>query len=213
MSAGHSHHPAVPEHLPTQPLGSGHIVNIAVKYRFDFRIATGHGVADEHKVRLRLQVIRAIPFHQADTLSLQLSAHGRINALVGAGHGVAQLPGQNRQAAHEGATDSEDMNVHSATALCVETRQASRIRPTPSRATLSAILLMKIAGDWRIICAIIEPAGGSSPRWPSRTHSTLSPAVSPPSLMPVPVASSRPPESIRTKSARCLPDATALSGR
>ena len=30
---------------------------------------------------------------------------------------MAEFPGQNGQAAHESATDSEDMNVHSATAL------------------------------------------------------------------------------------------------
>ena len=62
-------------------------------------------------------MIGAVAFHQADALGLQLGAHGRINALIGAGHGVTQLPGQNGQAAHEGATDSEDVNVHSATAL------------------------------------------------------------------------------------------------
>jgi len=100
------------EHFPGQPLGARHVVNAAIEHRFHFRIAPGHGIADQHQIWSGLEILDPIALHQLDALSLKLGTHGRVNTLIGAGHGMAKLSGDNRQATHKGAADAQNVYVH-----------------------------------------------------------------------------------------------------
>jgi hypothetical protein len=51
-------------------------------------------------------------FNQFDAGLAQLVAHRRVNVGVAAGDSVAGSDGQLGDAAHEGAADAENMNVH-----------------------------------------------------------------------------------------------------
>ena len=53
-----------------------------------------------------------IALHKIDTQGFQLSAHGWINIFVTTADLVAELFGNNSQAAHERATNAKDMNMH-----------------------------------------------------------------------------------------------------
>ena len=39
-----------------QPLRAGHVWNVLLKHRFHAGITTGHGVADDHQVRLWVEL-------------------------------------------------------------------------------------------------------------------------------------------------------------
>ena len=56
MRTGNGNHPAVAQDEVMQPLRAGHERNIAFQNRLDARIAAGHGVADDHQVRLGIQL-------------------------------------------------------------------------------------------------------------------------------------------------------------
>ncbi len=56
VGARHRHDPAVAQHEIMQPLRAGHIRNALLQHRLDARIAAGHGVADHHQIRSRLQL-------------------------------------------------------------------------------------------------------------------------------------------------------------
>ncbi len=51
---------------------------------------------------------------KADPTGLQLGAHRRINMFIRAAHTMAGLLSQLRDPTHEGATDTENMDVHEA---------------------------------------------------------------------------------------------------
>ena len=57
--------------------------------------------------------MRGVPsLGQANALCLELGAHWRINIGIAAAHGMTRLLGNDRQPSHEGAADTEDVNVH-----------------------------------------------------------------------------------------------------
>ncbi len=49
-------YPAIAQHKVMQPLRAGHVWNVFLKHRFHAGITTGHGVADDHQVRLRVEL-------------------------------------------------------------------------------------------------------------------------------------------------------------
>ena len=63
VGAGHRHHPAMAQDFPGQPLGAGHVIDAPVQNSFHLRVAPGHGITDQHQVRLRLQVLHPVAFH------------------------------------------------------------------------------------------------------------------------------------------------------
>ena len=63
---------------------------------------------------LQRQLVGAEAFDQVDAERAQLVAHRRVDAGVAAGHAVAGFARQRGQAAHEGAADAENVNVHRA---------------------------------------------------------------------------------------------------
>ncbi len=68
---------------------------------------------DQAKALVIIASYRAKPLGQLDARLGQLRAHGWVNIGVAAGHGVAQGLGQLGNAAHEGATNTENVDVHS----------------------------------------------------------------------------------------------------
>ncbi|MCY1238260.1 hypothetical protein D9M72_509870 [compost metagenome] len=112
MRAGHRQHPFARQHVLAQPLRARHIRQVAIKDGFHQRIAARNHVADHEQVRLQRQLGGIEAFDQLDALRFQLGAHRRIDIGIAAGDAMAGLLGQHRQAAHEGAADAKDMNMH-----------------------------------------------------------------------------------------------------
>ena len=72
----------------------------------------GDHVADHPDIRVEGELIGAEPFDQLDAERAQLVAHRRVDVGVAAGDLVAGLARQRGDAAHEGAADAEDVDVH-----------------------------------------------------------------------------------------------------
>ena len=100
-----------------QPLRPGDIRQAAVENRLEQRVAARHRVADHVHVGLQVELAAVVAFDQPDALLLELGAHRRIHVGVAAGHGMAGCAREQRNAAHEGAADAEDMDVHGDFAL------------------------------------------------------------------------------------------------
>jgi hypothetical protein len=112
MRAGNTEHPAVMQHMFGQPLRAGDIGQAFVEHSFKQRVATRNGVADDENVGLQRQLAKVEAFNQFNARSAKLVAHRRIDVGVAARDLVT---GGNRQlgdAAHEGAADTQNMNVH-----------------------------------------------------------------------------------------------------
>ena len=120
MRAGHRQHMAALQHVLGQPLRAAGVGRAGVENGFHERElgravglsgAADH-VADDKYVGLERHLAGVEAFDQFDAHRTQLVAHGRVDACVAAGHGVAGFTGQGGQAAHEGATDAENVDVH-----------------------------------------------------------------------------------------------------
>jgi hypothetical protein len=70
-----------------------------------------------------IQLLRVVAFMQVDAERAQLVAHRRVDLRVAAGDRVAEVTRDAREAAHEGAGDTEDVEVH---------LSSPRRRPGPS---------------------------------------------------------------------------------
>ena len=112
MGAGHRQHPAPGKHHFFQQLRPGGIRQATIQHRFHRRIPPTQGITHHHQVRRRLQLGRIVSLGESDTGRLQLITHGRINILVTAGDVVPLGLGQLRQRPHEGAANTENMNMH-----------------------------------------------------------------------------------------------------
>ncbi|MDR6234962.1 hypothetical protein QE440_002703 [Pseudomonas psychrotolerans] len=112
MGPGHCQYPAALQHMLGQPLWAGDIGQTFVQHVFHRRIAARQGVADHHQVRRGVELRRVVALGQLDALGFQLGAHGRIDVGIGAGHAMAGFLGQHRERPHEGAADTEDVDVH-----------------------------------------------------------------------------------------------------
>ncbi|MPM72480.1 hypothetical protein SDC9_119456 [bioreactor metagenome] len=112
VGAGDAEYPAPLQYVLSQPLGAGDVGQPLVEYGFEQRVAARNGVADDEDVRLQSQLIRSETFDQFDACVPQLVAHGRIDVGIAAGDLVPRVDRQLCDAAHEGAADTENMNVH-----------------------------------------------------------------------------------------------------
>ena len=113
MRAGHGQHPAPGQHVFRQPLRARGIRQATVEDRLHQRHATLDHVADHEDVRLHaLELAGLEAFDQLDAQRLELGRHRRIDILVAARHRVAGRPRQCSDAAHESATNTENVDVH-----------------------------------------------------------------------------------------------------
>ena len=112
MGAGHGQHMAALKHMLGQPLRAAGVGQARVEDGLHQRVAPGDDVADHEEIGLERQLFRVEAFDQLDAQGPELVAHGRIDVGVAAGDGVAGFSRQGRQAAHEGAADAQDVNVH-----------------------------------------------------------------------------------------------------
>ena len=112
MGAGDREHMPVAQYLAIQPFRPGHIIQPLVQRLFQRRVAPAERVADDDPVRRGPQMPGGIARHDIDAGGGQLFAHRRIDIFIGAGHRMAQAPGDLRDAAHEGAADAQDMQAH-----------------------------------------------------------------------------------------------------
>jgi len=115
VRAGHAEHVYAAEHFLRQPVGSRGVRDIAVEQRLDDRHAACHDIADHHHVGTRLELLGVEPGDELDAQRLELRAHGWIDVLVGTRDAMARGLGNGGDAAHEGAADSEDVDVHEGT--------------------------------------------------------------------------------------------------
>jgi hypothetical protein len=111
MRAGDGEHVLSGEDVFGQPLRPGHVALAMIKDRFQQRVAAHHNVADHPHVGAHDQLLLVEPFGQLDAERAQLLAHRRIDVRVAAGDSIAGGARDGRDAAHEGAADSEDMEV------------------------------------------------------------------------------------------------------
>ena len=112
MGAGDAQHPFSLQDMLGQPLRPGNVGQALVEYRFKQRIAARNGVADDENVRCQRQLADVETFDEIDAGGAQLVAHRWIDIGIAAGDLVAGGHRQLGDAAHEGAADSQNMNVH-----------------------------------------------------------------------------------------------------
>ena len=112
VGAGHRQHMAAGQNMLGQPLRAAGVGQPGVEDGLHQRIAARHHVADDELVGLQRQLLGAETFQQLDAERLQLLAHRRVDVGVAARHPVTGLAGDGGDAAHEGAADAEDVDVH-----------------------------------------------------------------------------------------------------
>ncbi len=120
VGAGHSQHMAALQQVFGQPLRAAGVGQAGIENGFHerkFRCAirqmgAAHHVADHKHIGLQGQLVGAKTFDQIDAQRPQLVAHRWVDASVAAGHAVAGLACQRGYAAHEGAANAQNMNVH-----------------------------------------------------------------------------------------------------
>ena len=111
MRTRHAQHPLVPQQRIRQPLRAGSVRQVAVEDFFHQRIAARHHIADDEHIRLECKLLHAEALDEFDALPFELCAHRRIDVRIAAGDAIARLFGDGRDAAHECAADTEDMDV------------------------------------------------------------------------------------------------------
>ena len=112
VRAGHRQHPALMQYVLGQPLRPGDVGQAAIEDGLHQRIAARHDIANDPEIRGDGQ-LRGVPArNQFDALLLELGAHGRIDVGIATGDTMASLTRQHRNAAHEGAADSQDVYMH-----------------------------------------------------------------------------------------------------
>jgi hypothetical protein len=112
VGTGDGQHPFMTQNMVPDPLRARYIPQAAVQDFLDQRIAARHHVPDHIQVGIERHLVRAIALDQLDALGFELGAHRWIDVGVAPGDAVAGLFGQYCQAAHEGAANTEDMDVH-----------------------------------------------------------------------------------------------------
>jgi hypothetical protein len=139
VSAGHRQNVPAAQHVIGQPCRAGGVGYFAVEQGFDQRPAPAHHVADHHRIRPEFgELFGVVAFPQGDTGLGQLGAHRRIDVGVAAGNGMAGRAGEQGDAGHEGAADTENVNVH--------------VRGLPARTGTDR------AGSVQGVCGTIQPA-------------------------------------------------------
>ena len=120
MGAGNGDDMAPLQHVLGQPLWATGVAQSGIQNSFHqgklwgtvAQVHATHHIAHHKHVRLQCQLIGAKTFHQPDTQSSQLVAHGWVNACIATRHFVTGIARQRGQATHESTANTENMNVH-----------------------------------------------------------------------------------------------------
>ena len=112
VGTGHRDHVLARQHVLGEPLRTGDVPLAAVEDRLHERVAPCHHVADHPEVGGEGRLVGTVAFDDLDRLRGELRAHRRIHVRVAAGYAVPGVAREQRDAAHEGAADPEDVKVH-----------------------------------------------------------------------------------------------------
>ncbi len=86
------------------------VAKLVFQHRFHFRIAAGHGVADDDEVRFVREILLRIGWHHLDFPLREERGHGRIHVRVGAGDREAFLLHRGGGRRHGRAANADKMN-------------------------------------------------------------------------------------------------------
>ena len=64
-------YPTIAQYKVMQPLRAGHVRNVLFQHRFHTRITPGHGIANDHQVRLRIELAGIVTLNQINALLLK----------------------------------------------------------------------------------------------------------------------------------------------
>ena len=107
VCARHRQHVPVAQHPSAQPLGSGHVVDLAVQDVFNgFATTRLTRVANDDHVRSRLEMFGIKRLERFDAFAGQLVAHRWVNWAVVSVHFITQLLGKYRETAHQSTADT-----------------------------------------------------------------------------------------------------------
>lgn len=146
VGAGNGDHMAALQHMLGQPLRSAGVRQACVKDGLHQRKlrraitelrAADHVAHDKH-VRLERHLIGFKTLDQINAQGAQLVTHGRVDAGIATGDFVARFACQCRKAAHEGATDAKNVNVHALILGGMPCRAYSRDFPVASKSGQNA---------------------------------------------------------------------------
>jgi hypothetical protein len=108
-----------------------------------------------------------VAFDQADPLLLELGAHRRIDIGVAAGDRVAGRAREQRDAAHEGAADAEDVDVHAKDVEIFLLNEKIDFRHSTPRTDRAEAVLTLSAGD-ATVNLVIYPRDQERVSWRTR---------------------------------------------
>ncbi len=114
MRARDAKYPTATQNVVSQPLGAGYIRQIVVEYGFKQGVAARNRIANHVEIRVQIHLVSTKTFHQMDALLGQLRAHRRVYIGVTTGDLMPGRTGQQRNSAHEGAANTQDVNMHRA---------------------------------------------------------------------------------------------------
>ena len=77
---------------------------------FRLRVTARDGVADDHEVGFRFQILFRVPVHDGDILGGEKRRHRLIDILVGAGDGKALVEHRGSSGRHGRAADAGEMD-------------------------------------------------------------------------------------------------------
>ncbi len=106
-----------------QPLWTRLVGHPPIEHRFNDFGAARHDVADDDAVRIDIELRGVNALVNLDIELAQLRAHGRIDIAITAGDLVPRCACERRDAAHEGSTDSEYVNMHDGSGCGVGTQE------------------------------------------------------------------------------------------
>jgi len=100
------------QHVLGQPLRAAGVGQARVQNGFHQGVAAADYIADHKQVGLQRNLVGGKAFDQLNVQRTQLIAHRRVDVGVTTRDLVPRLARQRRQSAHEGAADTEDVDVH-----------------------------------------------------------------------------------------------------
>ena len=111
VCAGYCEHPAMLKHMTGQPLGPGGVVDPRRQHRFHRGVTAGQRIADDHAVGRGFKLFRVVAVGECNATVGELGAHGRVNILIRARDSEATVLGQQGQAPHKSAANTEYVNM------------------------------------------------------------------------------------------------------
>jgi hypothetical protein len=112
MRARHGKDPAITQHVFRQPLRPGTIGKIAIEDFLHQRRTATDDITDNKNICTDISLFRSEALNQLNAHVFQLGTHRWINVGIAPGHLVAGFTRQCGNAAHKGATDAENVNMH-----------------------------------------------------------------------------------------------------